>query len=660
MCYNGTMQFINHIAKGATLYKAFSWRIARATALLLLFGMFLLMYVTAPQEAAIMDEIAHIPAGYSYVVYQDMRINPEHPPLLKDLAGIPLAFLNLNFPETAASWKTDLNGQWKLGELFLYESGNDPDRILFWARLGPMLFTVLFGFLLFRFGREWFGARVALLALALFAFSPALLAHGKYVTTDVAAAFGFFLAIAYFIRYLYAQNRHNLIAAGLAFGVAQALKFSLVLLVPLFIGFIILWAFAHHGGRSWKEIFKPLWRLVTRTFLVFIIGYIAIIWPLYQIHVWNYPVAPATQAERDEIVASALSLCRDLDTVKIPVSQYRDTVCNLKTFRPRFIAETFIWMSDKPILRPFAQYALGVLMVGQRAVGGNTTFFLGEVARDAWWYYFPVVYLLKEPLAMHVLSLAALLIVLGALRTRARTNVATTRRERLAAFIRTHFIEIVLAIFIAFYWTSSIAANLNIGIRHVIPTFPFTFLLVAHIILGHLRKKPDFAFTLEPEMMKRLILFYTRKAWKYAALIAVIMWYVLSVLAHYPYYIAYFNELAGGSANGYKYVADSNLDWGQDLKRLAQFVNDNNIDTIRVHYFGGGSPKYYLGDKAIPWWSSRGPESGWYAISATFFAEAFGTPVGRYTRSEQDSYLWLRGKTPITIIGNSIFVYKLD
>ena len=57
------MQFINHIARGATLYKAFSWKIARATALLLLFGMFMLMYVTAPQEAAIMDEIAHIPAG---------------------------------------------------------------------------------------------------------------------------------------------------------------------------------------------------------------------------------------------------------------------------------------------------------------------------------------------------------------------------------------------------------------------------------------------------------------------------------------------------------------------------------------------------------------------------------------------------------------------
>ena len=654
------MQFINHIAKRASLYKAFSQKIANAVALLLLFLMFMLMYVTAPQEAAIMDEIAHIPAGYSYIKYQDMRINPEHPPLLKDLAGLPLALLNLNFPETSASWQTDLNGQWKLGELFLYESGNDPDLILFWARLGPMLLTVLFGFLLFQFGKEWFGARVALLALALFALSPALLAHGKYVTTDVAAAFGFFLAIAYFIRYLYAQNRRNLIAAGIAFGVAQALKFSLVLLVPLFIGFIILWAFAHHGERAWKEMVAPLWRLVTRTFLIFIIGYVIIIWPLYQLHTWNYPAAPATQAERQEIVASALSLCRDLDTVKIPVSQYRDTVCDLKTFRPRVIAETFIWMSDKPILRPFAQYALGVLMVGQRAVGGNTTFFLGEVARDAWWYYFPVVYLLKEPLAMHLLSLAALFILLGALRTRIRAHMFAAWRARLVAFTRTYFIEIVLAIFIAFYWTSSIAANLNIGIRHVIPTFPFTFLLVSSIILGYLRKKPDFAFTLEPGMMKQLISFYARKAWKYAALIAVIAWYMVSVLAHYPYYTAYFNELAGGSASGYKYVVDSNLDWGQDLKRLAHFVEANNIDKIRVHYFGGGSPKYYLGDKSIPWWSSRGPESGWYAISATFLAEAFGTPVGRYTRSEQDSYLWLRDKTPVTVIGNSIFVYKID
>ncbi|MCR4322925.1 MAG: glycosyltransferase family 39 protein, partial [Candidatus Azambacteria bacterium] len=587
-------------------------------------------------------------------------INPEHPPLLKDISGLPLLFLDLNFPETSAAWQTDLNGQWKLGELFLYESGNNPDQILFWARLGPMLLTILFGFLLFRFGKEWFGSRVALLALTLFALSPALLAHGKYVTTDVAAAFGFFLAIAYFIRYLYAQNRHNLIAAGIAFGVAQALKFSLVLLVPLFIGFIILWAFAHHGERSWKDVLAPFWRLLMRAALIFTIGYVVIIWPLYQIHVWNYPAGPATQAERQEIVASKLSLCRDLDTVKIPVSQYRDTVCNLKTFRPRVIAETFIWMSDKPILRPYAQYALGVLMVGQRAVGGNTTYFLGEVARDAWWYYFPVVYLLKEPLAMHILSLAALLILLGALRASVLKNRLTELRKRVTSFTKTYFIEIVLAIFVAFYWTSSIAANLNIGIRHVIPTFPFVFLLVSRIILGHLRKKPDFAFTLEPGMMKQLISFYVRKAWKYVVLFIIIAWYVISVLMHYPYYITYFNELAGGPTQGFKYVADSNLDWGQDLKRLVQFTNENNIDTIRVHYFGGGSPQYYLGDKFVPWWSSRGPESGWYAISATFLAEAFGTPVGRYTRSEQDSYLWLRDKTPVTVIGHSIFVYKID
>lgn len=654
------MQFTNYIAKAALLYNAFSWKVARAIALCVLFTMFMLMYVTAPQETAIMDELAHIPAGYSYVSHQDMRINPEHPPILKDLSGLPLLALKPNFPETAAAWQTDLNGQWKLGELFLYESGNNPDQILFWARLGPMLLTVVFGFLLFRFGQEWFGKSVGLLALILFAFSPALLAHGKYVTTDVAAAFGFFLAIAYFIRYLYVQNRRNFITAGVAFGIAEGLKFSLVLLVPLFIGFAILWAFAHHGERSWKDMLAPAARLLKRTLLIFIIGYVAIIWPLYQVHVWNYPAAPATQADRQAIVASKLSLCRDLDTVKIPVSQYRDTVCNLKTFRPRVIAETFIWMSDKPVLRPFAQYALGVLMVGQRAVGGNTTYFLGEVSRDAWRQYFPIVYLIKEPLAMHVLSLAALLLLLAYLRASIRTSGFSAWRARCTAFLRAHFIETTMAIFIMFYWTSSIAANLNIGIRHIIPTFPFTFLLVSRIVLGHLRKKPDFEFTLEPGKMKRLISFYARTAWKYAALFAVVAWYVVSVCMHYPYFIAYFNELAGGPAHGYTYVADSNIDWGQDLKRLTQFVKENNIDKIRVHYFGGGSPHYYLGDKFIPWWSSRGQEPGWYAISATFLDEAFGTPVGRYTRSEQDSYLWLRDKTPVTVIGHSIFVYKID
>ncbi len=638
------MNWMRYLTKAIALYTAFSGKLARAAALLALAVMLFFLVNVSGKESAVMDELAHIPSGYSYLTEQDMRLNPEHPPLLKDLAALPLAFMQLNFPTKLKAWTTDVNGQWIMGDEFLYKSGNDPDRIVWWSRLGPIALTVLLGFFIFKLGTEFFSQKVGLLALLLFAFSPAVLAHGKYVTTDVAAAFGFFTATFYFLRYLKEPTRKNLIWAGVFFGIAQALKFSLVLLIPFFIGIAFLWA------RS-REDKQSAWRWMGRAFAIFMIGYIGIIWPLYQFHVWNYPAA-MTQTERAVVVPAVT--CDTLDLSAIQVSQERDAECNLKKFRVRPLANLIVWASDKPILRPFAQYATGVFMVGKRVVGGNTTYFLGDVARNAWWYYFPVVYLIKEPLAGHLLTLAALVILFGYVRKKGYG--AQTRKDML----RDHFVEFTAIALILYYWFISMISNLNIGIRHIIPTLPFIFLLVAHIILTYLGRRPPFGLDLSMNALKRIASFYVVKAWHYAALFIIMLWYVISTITHYPYFTSYFNELIGGPSNGYRYVADSNLDWGQDMKRLAQFVKDNNIDKIRVAYFGGGSPDYYLKDNYIHWWSSRGAEPGWYAISATFLDEAFGKPVGNYARTEQDSYLWLRDKTPITVIGNSIFVYHLE
>src|SRR3989344_4547000 len=86
-----------------------------------------LMVFSSLQESAVMDELAHIPAGYSYLNNLDYRLNPEHPPLVKMLVGIPLLFLDLNFPIDNPAWRTAVNGQWDMGTAFLYQSGNDPD-----------------------------------------------------------------------------------------------------------------------------------------------------------------------------------------------------------------------------------------------------------------------------------------------------------------------------------------------------------------------------------------------------------------------------------------------------------------------------------------------------------------------------------------------------
>src|SRR3989344_2626653 len=168
-----------------------------------------------------MDELAHIPAGYSYARYQDHRLNPEHPPLVKVLAGIPLLLQGLNFPTDQDSWQKDINGQWTAGSQFLYESGNDADRIISWARFGPILLTLLLIIAVYWFSKELMGRWWAFLPTFLTALSPTVLAHGHYVTTDIGATLGILVATATFIKYLESPSRKRLWLAGLAFGFAQ-------------------------------------------------------------------------------------------------------------------------------------------------------------------------------------------------------------------------------------------------------------------------------------------------------------------------------------------------------------------------------------------------------------------------------------------------------
>ena len=201
-----------------------------------------LMLSAAKTDSGIMDELAHIPSGYGYVHELDFRLNPEHPPLLKAMSALPLLLINPTFPINDYAWTSAINGQWDMGSSFLYKSGNDADKIIFVARIFPIILTLLLSLLIFLVARDLFGAKWALLPTALFALSPSVLAHGHYVPTDIAAAFGILLAIYAFLGNLSDPSKKKLLWAGVAFGIAQLLKFSALLLGPLFLMLIFFWS----------------------------------------------------------------------------------------------------------------------------------------------------------------------------------------------------------------------------------------------------------------------------------------------------------------------------------------------------------------------------------------------------------------------------------
>ena len=217
-------------------------------ALVILAIMGVIAFGSIQEDSVTTDEAPHITAGYSYLKFQDMRINPEHPPLIKDIAAIPLLFQDLNFPTEHTSWKDMVNAQWDLGPQFLYRSGNDADKIILWGRIGPILLMLLFGWLVFKWALKLFGGKWALFTLALFAFSPTIMAHGRLVTTDIAAAFAFFIAIYAYVNLLKDPSKKNLLIAGVAFAIAQLLKFSLVLLLGFLPAITILWILLQFGS----------------------------------------------------------------------------------------------------------------------------------------------------------------------------------------------------------------------------------------------------------------------------------------------------------------------------------------------------------------------------------------------------------------------------
>jgi hypothetical protein len=363
----------------------------------------------------------------------------------------------------------------------------------------------------------------------------------------------------------------------------------------------------------------------------------------------------------------------------------------------RCIADADIWMAGNRILRPVAQYALGVLMVLQRADGGNTIYFLGHVAQSGGWIYFPTLFLLKEPIptliiVLLALGLAAWWIIKKTLKN--RTSGDSTIGRRILDYLTLNFGEFSLASFVVLYWGYSMHSPLNIGIRHLMPTIPFIFILATVVWKKWIMKLDLSAFSTMGSTgaitqgdiinsFSTIARSFLSSFSKYIFLILLLAWLLLETFFAAPYFLSYFNEFGGGVWSGYHFVDDSNYDWGQDLLRLQSWVNANpQVDTIAVDYFGGGNPQYYLGSKAVGWSSSMGNPADqgvhWLAVSVNTLEGAIQPLASGQKRNASDTYSWLTTlrppadatgtwlggdmgnvPTPDYRIGTSIFVYHL-
>jgi hypothetical protein len=183
----------------------------------------------------------------------------------------------------------------------------------------------------------------------------------------------------------------------------------------------------------------------------------------------------------------------------------------------------------------------------------------------------------------------------------------------------------MLVLFIA-----SLFSHIAIGLRYLLPIYPLLFIFVSKVLRFNGKG--------------RTLL--------WVVLAALILWFTASSFSIYPHYLAYFNELVGGSDKGYKYLVDSNLDWGQDLKGLKKYMDDNDIGKIKLAYFGTAGPNYYrISYRKVTEGEMHRYTPGIYAISATELQNALVEDKNRFS--------WIKKYKPKDKIGYSIFIYEI-
>jgi hypothetical protein len=536
-------------------------------AALLLGLMFAQMVSSIPRLSITFDEDLHISTGYSVLRTGDLRLVEDHPPLLGYWMSWPL-LLSPEVPDPAEV------PDWSPGDRRLFVRNE-----LWWSipldlwvippRIPVAMLALVLGAVLFRWASEWFGPGGGLLALALLAFDPNILAHASLATLDLGVAVLMFITMYGVHRITRRPTTMNLVATGILLGLALSAKISAAILLPVSAGVLFLWGFQH-----WRR------KLVVRLLLFLVAAFVT----LWAVHLFDYGTPQGL-------------------SFSVPAPTY---------------------------FRSF-------LRVGRHVATGNRAFLLGETYEGGRLVYFPLAFMLKTPLPALVLFGMALLVVWYPPRRVWR--------------------EFVLASLPLSYFVMSMFNSINLGYRHLLPVVPFVYLFIARLAGPIFR---SLALRLRVPALKQSI---RRRvpALSAAGLALLLLWQIAGTLRVWPVYITFFNEIARGSRNGYRYLADSNVDWGQGLKELRGYLEeqawaDPKLSSftwfIRPELYGiDATPLPPLAQAPAVLPSRFNPVPGTYIISASTLRGLQLVDPGTYN--------WFWHREPDDVVANAMLVYQV-
>lgn len=577
------------------------WRFALG-AVLLLACMPLLAWRGIVENSVTIDEFAHMPAGYSYWRTGEFGLYNKNPPLVKLLATLPWL---ISSPAFEAEWTQRVRQPrfaawepWVVGEWFLRANAREYDALFAQTRWMTLLLGVLGGLVVWLWSSQLFGPWSGLLSLSAYVFCPTVLAHASVGTTDIGAMGLFGLAAYALWAYGQRPTLARLLLAGAALGLALAAKLTALLLLAA-LPLLMLVMLGRDVLRSSEE--TPFGRIVRPWALPLVIMPLAALLVINASYGFRGSTTAAWQGPFDSRGAAQLAGVMRLVPLPFPVDY----------------------------VRGFDQQQADI-----ERLDIEFLYFAGDVSLKGWWYYFPAAFALKEPVALVVLVMLALLTLCAPLRG---------GRDGLL------FLLLPLAVVMSYMMFFN---RLNIGVRYLLPAYPLLFVLIGRPALAVFPAGGSACGTAAAARGR-----VARRALG-ATVAGLAAWQGIAVARGGPDYLSFFSEAIGGGEQGGRYLLDSNLDWGQDLKRLGEFVKDDPRQPLYLAAFGHVDPAQYGVAYAPP---PEAPAPGRWIVSQNYLA-GMGYPMmytAPVTLRPHLRVKWLRDQTPTARIGRSFLVFDV-
>ncbi len=488
--------------------------------------------VSLESESTTWDEPGAIATAYAAFRVHDLTTARERPPLLGLLITWPLRLFAGDPKLPPRPDPSEKGGDLRFSLTFFNSYGNDPVQMTRVARYCVLFLSLFLGGVLALWSRALGGMPAAVLACALFALCPNLLAHSHIAANDMPSTIFVFTALFILEKFWSAPDSTRALWAVISLGLALTAKLSVIINLPLYAGVAA--------------------------------------------HIWMR--AGSTWEKKRLLAHAAILMLTSFFTVGVAMGGRFDYAAYLSGF-----SKIYGLKND--------QYFF---------------YLAGRLSSKPWWYYHLYAAAIKTPLTLLILAASGVLVL-----------------QREPKHRRSVFLGLgAVALFVG----ASCFDRVNLGLRRILPVYPFLILLASQTV----------RFPVAPALRRRI-------------LAALLIFQASSVARAAPHYLSYFNELVGGPARGIYHLDDSNIDWGQGLPALRNWLKVHSGVPVRFVYFGTVNPgSYGVNLPPIPVADICAPQPIVYAISAQHLVNLL---------RQKGDCSWLNRYVPTERLGGSIYIY---